>query len=168
MILSIDPGSSESAFTVLDETLKPIKFGKILNADLAILTPELMYDHKINNVAIEAIASYGMAVGKEVFDTCIWVGRFWEIALKRMDLNEVRLIYRKEEKMNLCHSMKAKDSNITQALVDRFASGQPNHGKGTKKAPGWFFGFSKDVWQSYAVGVTYYDLYVKPKSEKEG
>ena len=33
-----------------------------------------------------------------------------------------------------------------------------NYGKGTKKAPGWFYGFSGDMWQAYALGVTYIDL----------
>ena len=38
-------------------------------------------------------------------------------------------IYRKEEKMNICHTMRAKDSNIRQALIDRFGE------VGTKKNP---------------------------------
>jgi hypothetical protein len=73
---------------------------------------------------------------------------------------EPTLIYRKDEKMNLCGSMKANDSTIKQALVDRFASGQKNYGKGTKKAPGFFYGFSKDMWAAMAVAVTYYDKYI--------
>jgi hypothetical protein len=48
--------------------------------------------------------------------------------------------------------MKAKDGNIRQALIDRFGP------VGTKKNPGWFYGFSGDVWQAYAVGVTYADM----------
>lgn len=95
------------------------------------------------------IASYGMAVGKEVFDTCVWIGRFIELA--SLQAIEVEYIYRKDEKMNLCHSMKAKDSNIRQALIDRFGV------VGTKKKPGWFYGFKKDIWSAYAVGVTYLD-----------
>lgn len=73
------------------------------------------------------IASYGMAVGREVFETCVWTGRFIEIA--RLRKIEVEYIYRKDEKMNLCQSMKAKDSNIRQALIDRFGE------VGTKKNP---------------------------------
>ena len=73
------------------------------------------------------IASYGMAVGKDVFETCIWIGRFTELA--RLQNIEVEYIYRKDEKINLCNSMKAKDSNIRQALIDRFGE------VGTKKDP---------------------------------
>ena len=113
-------------------------------------------------IAIEMIASYGMAVGVSVFETCVWIGRFIQAIGNGI---EPRFIYRKDEKMNLCGSMKAKDSNIIQALIDRFAPNTRNKGKGTKKEQGWFYGFSKDIWQSYAVGVTYYDLYL---SKKEG
>lgn len=68
-----------------------------------------------------------MAVGKEVFDTCLWIGRFTELAI--LQGIGVEYIYRKEEKMNICQSMKAKDSNIRQALIDRFGV------VGTKKNP---------------------------------
>lgn len=76
---------------------------------------------------IEMIASYGMAVGKEVFETCVWIGRFEELALSRVV--STKYIFRKDEKMNICHSMKAKDSNIRQALIDRFGE------VGTKRNP---------------------------------
>ena len=73
------------------------------------------------------VASYGMPVGKEVFETCVWIGRFKELAI--MNNKEVEYIYRKDEKMNICYSMRAKDSNIRQALIDRFGE------VGTKKKP---------------------------------
>ncbi len=93
------------------------------------------------------IASYGLAVGKEVFETCVWIGRFIEC----FKCPFTWYIYRKEEKMNLCGSMKAKDSNIRQALIDRFGV------VGTKREKGWFYGFKKDIWSAYAVGVTFLD-----------
>jgi hypothetical protein len=44
-------------------------------------------------------------------------------------------------------------ATIGAAIVDRFASGQPNRGKGTKAKPGWFYGFRADIWQAYALAV---------------
>lgn len=166
MILAIDPGNIESGVVLIRESdLKPVYATKINNKELfekikyGDLESEICYEN-INHVAIEKIASYGMAVGATVFDTCIWIGKF-EAAAEIYFGVEAEYIYRKDEKMNLCNSMKAKDSNIIQALIDRFAPNTPNKGKGTKKEPGWFYGFKKDIWQAYAVGVTYYDIYLK-------
>ena len=86
-----------------------------------------MHNEEIDELVIEMIASYGMPVGKEVFETCVWIGRFIQVGNIYQKSNSY--IYRKEEKMNLCHSMKAKDSNIRQALIDRFGP------VGTKKNP---------------------------------
>lgn len=158
-ILAIDPGNIESAYCVIDEeTYMPEEFGKVKNEILL----NLIYSRLSNSVnyytmVIEMIASYGMPVGKEVFETCVWIGRFIELA--RLQNIDVEYIYRKDEKMNICHSMKAKDSNIRQALIDRFGP------VGTKKNPGWFYGFKADIWQAYAVGVTYLDM---RKSELNG
>ena len=159
LILAIDPGNVESAYCVMDKkTYKPIEFGKINNEALL----EYIFDNMPNGVdtlVIEKIASYGMAVGASVFDTCIWTGR---IVQHYLDFTspyhqQVQYIYRKDEKINLCNSMKAKDSNIRQALIDRFAQFDFKNGKGTKKQQDWFYGFSKDIWAAYAVGCTYLD-----------
>lgn len=149
-ILSIDPGNIESAFCLIDkETYKPIEFGKIDNDVLLDYIEEKACD--IDCLVIEMIASYGMAVGQTVFDTCVWIGRFIQKYSDILYVPNYAYIYRKEEKMNLCYSMKAKDSNIRQALIDRFGV------VGTKSNKGWFYGFKKDIWSAYAVGVTYLD-----------
>jgi hypothetical protein len=148
-VLAIDPGPFESAFVIVDDhNCKPVEFGKIPNQDLL---------YKIDGwpsqvAAVEMVASYGMAVGAEVFETCVWIGRFYE-AIQRKQMLGPLLVKRKPIKLHHCGSTAAKDSNITQALVDRFAPGQPNRGKGTKKQPGWFHGFRADVWQAYALAV---------------
>jgi len=160
VILAIDPGNIESGVVLLDDNLKPIEYGKYTNENVRqeLRRNIKKYGYTLH-IAIEMIASYGMAVGQSVFETCIWIGRFKEMT-EQYNLN-VTYIYRKDEKMNLCHSMKAKDSNIVQALIDRFAPNTPNKGKGTKSNPGWFHGFKSDIWQAYAVGVTYHDMYLK-------
>ncbi len=55
--------------------------------------------------------------------------------------------------------MRAKDRNVTQALVDRFSYSRhkAKGGSGVKADPGYFYGFKKDIWQAFAVGVTYLD-----------
>ena len=102
-----------------------------------------------------------MSVGVDVFQTCIWIGRFTQQAkntiVSGMDVH-VDYVTRKQEKMALCHSMKATDTTIRQALADRFAPGEKNFGKGTKKEPGFFYGFRADIWSAMAIAATYHDL----------
>lgn len=160
-ILAIDPGNIESAWVLLDRnTLQPLKFAKEENDKAKENMIWLINNYPVKHVAIEMVASYGMAVGATVFDTCVWIGRFYE-TFSRANI-PIQFIFRKDEKLNLCQSMRATDATITQALVDRFAMNEPNHGKGTKNSPGWFYGFKKDIWQAYAVGVTFYDLNIAP------
>lgn len=150
-ILAIDPGNTQSAWTLVYQSdCSPISFGKIANEDLLANLQVSDMDNVVP--VIEMIASYGMAVGAEVFETCVWIGRFQQAIADRRGVTP-ELVKRHPIKMHLCHSARAKDSNITQALVDRFAHGQTNHGKGTKANPGWFHGFAKDVWQAYALAV---------------
>lgn len=154
-ILAIDPGNTESAYAVIDaDTCKPLDFGKIPNLELRdrLWTSDrrqIIGHHS----AIEMIASYGMPVGADVFETCVWIGRFHTAIECATGGDGPDLVKRNPVKVHHCHSSKAKDSNITQALVDRFAPGQPNRGKGTKANPGWFYGFAADVWQAYALAV---------------
>ena len=146
-LIAIDPANIESAYCVMDTQYKPLEFGKIPNKELLYILQQPFAKDTV--VAIEMIASYGMAVGKEVFETCLWIGRFIQAA--ETAGAKVELVYRKDVKMNLCNSMKAKDTNIRQALIDRFGE------VGTKKSQGFFYNFKSDIWSAYAVGCTYLD-----------
>lgn len=161
LIVAIDPGCTESGYVVVrhdgNEITQVLDKGKVENKEIySVMNQYLAYD-----LAIEMVACYGMPVGAEVFDTCVWIGQFLREANTGKLARKIKLIYRKEEKTNLCGNTAAKDANIVQALIDRYAYGQPNKGKGTKKQPGFFYGFAKDVWQAMAVAVTYFDLYGK-------
>ena len=148
-ILAIDPGNVFSAWALIDAAdCRPLDVGKALNEHVRALARYAAADL----YAVEMIASYGMAVGKTVFDTCVNVGRLVEV-IHVAHHADAQLVYRADVKLHLCHSSKAKDANITQALIDRFASGAPNRGKGTKRTPGWFHGFAADIWAAYAVAV---------------
>jgi hypothetical protein len=58
------------------------------------------------------------------------------------------LVYRRDVKMFLCGSNRAKDGNIRQALLDLVGP------QGTKKAPGPTYGLRGDEWAALAVAVT--------------
>lgn len=158
MILAIDPGSTESGVVLINKDFS-LKYFDIIPNDKAVSIIESEIGNNKPNVAIEMVAHYGsgMPAGKTVFDTCVWIGRFTE-AFVQMGLT-VTTIPRQTVKLHLCHSARAKDQNVIQALVDRFASDtHGKYGKGTKKDPGFFYGFRDDVWQAFALGVTYIDL----------
>lgn len=143
-ILAIDPGPTESGFAVFSGggvlssgTRSNAGMLDMLRNDLTRLTTDVL--------AIEMIASYGMAVGREVFETCVWIGRFQQAWHQP---EAVRLVYRKDVKMHLCGSPRAKDANIRQALLDLIGP------SGTKKAQGPTYGVTGHAWPALAVAVT--------------
>lgn len=132
-ILAIDPGTTESGFYA-----GPGHHGTVSNEHMRLLLQR--NDLKVDMVAIEMIASYGMPVGKEVFETCLWIGRFIEAWN-----GQFTLVYRKDVKLALCGTPRAKDSNVWQALVDIY--GPP----GTKKEPGGTYGVRSHARAAMAV-----------------
>lgn len=147
MILAIDPGTTESGYAYLMEG-KVVESGVEPNDRmLKLVARQLpgMMCWAVDTLAIEMIASYGMAVGREVFETCVWIGRFkqaWHAP------DDVRLVYRKDVKLLLCGSPKAKDANIRQALIDLLGP------QGTKKEPGPTYGVRSHAWAALGVAVT--------------
>lgn len=142
MILAIDPGTKQSAYCFYG-SMSEITAGI---ADNDKIITEIIKPMLWNVMAIEMVASYGMAVGKEVFETVRWIGRFQQSS---PNPDDVVFVYRKDVKIHLCGSMKAKDANIRQALIDKIGP------QGTKKEPGPTYGISKDMWSALAVAVTY-------------
>lgn len=153
-ILAIDPGNEESAYLILGEGY-PEEFQKINNEKLLdrirhARTSSTRW-HTVDYVAIEMIASYGMPVGREIFETCVWIGRFIEAWN-----GSHTLVYRRDVKMHLCGNNAAKDSNVRAALIDRFGPGK-DKAIGKKASPGPLYGISADAWSALAVAVTFAD-----------
>jgi len=146
MILAIDPGTTESGWCLFGEGVL-YGSGAIENIRL-IAHPWPAADRCV----IEMVASYGMPVGREVFETCVWIGRFQQAW---RDPNTVELIYRRDVKLHLCGSSRAKDANIRQALIDRLGP------IGTKKDPGPLYGVKSHAWAALAVAVTAFDKGLK-------
>ena len=146
-VIAIDPGNEQSAYVCYHDG-KPIEFDIVPNDSLLHRLNQFTADE----MAIEMVASYGMAVGKTVFETCVWIGRFIQKWPKPFTK-----VYRKDVKMYLCNSMRAKDGNVRQAIIDKFPA--TGGGKcpqiGIKSKPGPLYGVSKDVWSALAVAITF-------------
>lgn len=179
-IIGIDPGNEKSAWCVLQDGV-PVVFAKERNE--AILERMYFADWKgcePGTACIEMVQCLGMAVGFEVFDTAFWTGRF----VQAWPGEPMERLLRTDVKLHLCHSMRAKDSNIRQALIDRFGGdskaiggkkcgkckgkgwvgrGRPTcdvcDGEKWEHPPGPLHGISVDVWAALAVGVTYFDTH---------
>jgi hypothetical protein len=147
-ILAIDPGTTKSAYVVYQDG-NILEKGILENPEMLKKIRDGFSDYLINDMAMEMIASYGMAVGKSVFFTCVWIGRFVE-AWGR----DFHYIYRKDVKMCLCGATKAKDSNIRQAIMDRYGSTREK-AIGLKAEPGPLYGVSKDIWAAIGVAITF-------------
>ena len=140
LLLAIDPGPEASAWVLLRDGL-PVWHGKQPNDAL------LAAQYECDRIVIEMIASYGMPVGREVFETCVWIGRL----MQGFGADRCSRLTRMEVKNHICHSSRAKDANIRRALIDRL--GAP----GTKKSPGPTYGLVADEWAALAVAVTWWD-----------
>lgn len=106
---------------------------------------------------IERIECYGMPVGKDTFQTVYESGRFIECA-ERANVPCI-LMPRRDVKLHICGTPRAKDSNILTALVDRFAdrSLYGKYGKGTSGNKGPFFGCKSHTFAALALAVTAHD-----------
>lgn len=153
-VFAVDPGPEQSAYVLYDrDGERIIDSGIVPNSDLLNSVESASYaryPHKIT-FAIEWIESFGMSVGASVFETCYWIGRFDQVAD-----NAFRRVTRRQVKLFLCNSMRAKDPNVRQALIDRFPA--TGGGKvpqvGTKAKQGPLYGVKSHIWSALAVAVT--------------
>jgi len=145
MILGIDPGPTESGWALLNGALVADS-GVMCNEE--VLTLIAKHSHRGNHLVIEKIASYGMPVGADVFETVYWSGRMAQVYYAAGGAHEVVRIPRIDVKMALCQDSRAKDTNIRQALIDLL--GPP----GVKAAPGPTYGVKSHAWAALAVAVT--------------
>lgn len=151
-ILAIDPGTIQSAYVVW-EGVCCLEAAIVENEALRHVLRAGAYDQ----AAIEMVACYGMAVGREVFETCLWIGRFVEIASRAAGIGsglgpaEPKFVYRREIKSHFCNSAKAKDANIRQAILDRF--GGKDSAIGKKATPGPLYGIKSHLWAALAIAL---------------
>jgi Holliday junction resolvasome RuvABC endonuclease subunit len=142
--LGIDPGSTETAYCRIDENYNIYKADKIPN--------DTLIDHQlcgVDHIAVESIQSYGMAVGRSIFDTTYMIGR---IIQKAIDLNIPYTLYpRPEYARAICGVGKINDKIVRQSLELRF--GGYNKGEALNLLKG-----NSDKRSAFAVAVYHVDM----------
>jgi hypothetical protein len=155
-IYAIDPGTTHSALVRVQDDGLTVG-GMWTNDMLCINLHEGVFPQGV--LVIEQIEAMGMAVGKETFETVFWSGRFaqaWEQRLRPWSR-----VTRRQVKLHLCGSMKAKDANIRQALIDRYG------GIACTKKGGALHGIKSHLWAALAVAVTYRDQLASPSGDPQ-
>ena len=155
-ILALDPGTLETGWVVYDsKTHTILDKGITENYGLKMFIKSNIETRNYDTVAIEMIASYGMPVGREVFETCLFIGQLMQM----MDDAYVpcKLIFRREVKQAICNNGKAKDPQIRQALIDQFprTGGGAKPQIGNKKQPGRLYGITSHIWAALGVAITH-------------
>jgi hypothetical protein len=145
-IMAIDPGPEQSGWVLYAFD----GYGKHNVLDSGVddnqdLLKWVKHGQRAHILAIEMMFASGMPAGNDHFRTLVWVGRFQQAW---RDPDRVKMVNRREVKLEICGDSRAKDSNIRQALIDRV--GAP----GTKKAPGPTHGVVSHAWAALAVAVT--------------
>lgn len=158
-ILSIDPGPAESAYIRVFTNFKHIEKGKVNNEILLNALRRNQFGQSIT--VIEELIAYNRC-GREISDTAFQAGRLAEAA------GEYCLISRAKVRGHLC-GRGGTDSKVITALIERFEPEIYNlwdENKNTMSRAkmlnaakeGFFHGFKEDIWQAYALGVTFVDL----------
>lgn len=142
MLMAIDPGCYDSGVVVL-------------NGEAILHATQLPNESLVRQVAghshvvIEALHFMGGSVGREVLDTCVWVGRFMQAA----GPERVTLIRRDDLRYHWVQNASANDATVRAAVIDHY--GGKEIAIGTKKNPGPLYGISGHCWQALALGLAY-------------
>lgn len=150
-VLAIDPGPTESGYVLLGS--KILDMGKVDNDYMEGLIFSKIIAVSKPLVAVEIVKSYGMPAGDSLFRTMWYCGRF-SLAVDMMGYFYEE-VTRKEVVTYMCGTSKAGDSNVRQALIDRFEPGlEPRH-----RPKGFLKGVSNDIWSALAIAVYVRDNY---------
>ena len=172
-IMAIDPGTTESAYVILNDQYQILSADKVGNdvilsiiADAPGLDAVIIEDIEPRYSSTDRSAA-GAVMGQSTIETIKAFGRFsWQASLRGLIVGS---IFRRDERSCLIPTKrnglpplpetapKHADGQIRASLIRRFARHDQERGRGTKANPDTFYGFHGDMWQAMAVGVTWLD-----------
>lgn len=155
LILAIDPGPERSAVVIWDVEAQRVVEGGDQESNEGIA--ERLRNRPPEGcgvLVIERPVIMGKNATAALLETSRWAGVFegsWPGIVARLTYHKVRC--------QLARSGNAKESEVKQALISRFApAGYGPQGKGTKANPGPFYGVVGHMWSAVAVAVAWWDL----------
>lgn len=176
-ILAIDPGLSRCGVVCYEPERGPItrvRTAEVLSpADAREVAaggggtgPIKVLGEDCTHLVIEHVGHYGTGqhAGKDVFDTCVLIGRLaedWDRINPARNWHRewepAHLLLRPDVKTYLCHKRNATDAMVSQAVRDRFpkTGGGARPEVGTKAEPGPLYGVKGDARQALALAITY-------------
>ena len=145
-IIGIDPGPTQSAVVQVEFDPFRVSLATIGPNEEMRVWLQTRHHEDTAVVACEMLQSYGLAVGRECFETVYWVGRFAECVPAHIRWKRYA---RPTIKAHVCDGVRRpKDPDVRQALILRFG--------GTRKGQP-LYGVVKDMWAALAVAVACYD-----------
>ncbi|MGE3550395.1 MAG: hypothetical protein AB7I29_10920 [Geobacter sp.] len=144
IVFGIDPGTTESGFSLVGPGYEVLEAGKVLSGDVCNLIRSL----NPSVAVVESLQSYGAAVGREVFETAYWIGEYRQVC-RQCSIPFV-LYPRPEYARAIAGVQKVTDSVLRQALLLRF-------GSDTKGGPLFKLRGDSDRRSAYAIAVYHLD-----------
>jgi hypothetical protein len=143
-VIGIDPGPRQSGWCDIETAT-----GKVLRSGVS--PNQFVLEHVQNSISfdprcevhIEMVANYGRNVGKDVFYSLLWAGRFVEAAGK------ARLVTRPEVCRTLCGTTKTDKAGVWAAVCDLYGGKELAVGK--KATPGPLYGVKDHARDAVAV-----------------
>lgn len=152
LVIGCDPGPTASAVVMFDgERVLHATHGP--NEDIEEWLRDLSRPNDKLVLVLEKVESFGMAVGAEVFETVFHTGRFTVV----FEPCRWERLPRRVIKQHLCHTARATDANIRQALLDRFGGAEKAIGKKASQGP--LYGLKGHLWSAFAVAITWFDMH---------
>lgn len=155
MILAIDPGTWQSGWVLYNPGNKrhPVEAHAVeQNLDVIRMIRSTPLPG-LTAIVIEDFACYGMAIGTSSIKTIKWIGHFERTVIDHRRMEPVT-ITRKDVKHHLCGTFKARDTNVWQAVMDRFGSDK-SIAIGKKASPGPLYGITSHQRAALALAITF-------------
>ena len=125
--LCFDPGTFKTGWVIFDPHAETVLDAGWDKNDDAIEVTECMGFH--DRIIMETFAAQGMPLGSSSLETVRFEGMLIERAAASRQI-VVDRITRREIKLTLCGTSRAKDQNVRAALVDLYASDWVSIGNG--------------------------------------